>query len=408
MKKLKYLIFTIVIFLISISVDAATLGYKNDLILGDVDRSGKIDSADAQIIYDAIFEGTEMSEIKKVMADVNMDGVVNYVDRKYIVKYANKSIDCFPNLYDPGCATNEIKTELLGDINQDGKIDSKDVDAVHNLILKGEENITAKELRLGDVNLDGELTALDLLKIQKQVLEAKNLEVNQKISSYKYGDLNIDEKIDSGDLNLLIETLYKNNPNRKDKFLGDLNSDKKVDRTDGLILINYLEKRISSIPISTAGFSGAELDPNIIKNGDTNYDNSIDENDLTFIENCAKTNNSLTPIDKFKADINSDGVVNSKDVDMMKSMLGITDSNDGNNDSQEEDDKEDNKTPEEDNKTPEEDNKEENVKPKEEKENIKDKNEPSPDTGDIFGYLVIGIFIVSGIGFVAYHKIKTN
>lgn len=68
---------------------------EESVIYGDVDGDGKINSADAALIYRVVNGGGELTEEQLQSADVNGDGKINAIDAAMIYSYVNGKISSF-------------------------------------------------------------------------------------------------------------------------------------------------------------------------------------------------------------------------------------------------------------------------------------------------------------------------
>lgn len=131
---------------------------------------------------------------------------------------------------DPG----EEVTHYLGDLNQDGVIDSKDVDLLTQYIQdKRLHPLTSYQEKLADVNQDGIIDELDLDCLKEFVSP----------TMYDIGDINMDGTISTADLTLLKD--YVKNPSSVvvtdfQLRLMDVNQDGVIDNYDSIELEKYL------------------------------------------------------------------------------------------------------------------------------------------------------------------------
>lgn len=122
----------------------------------------------------------------------------------------------------------------LGDINQDGSIDSEDLDILIDF-LNGKRELTSLERKLADVNQDGEVNEDDLNCLKAYI--------NPQV--YDIGDINQDGSITKADLNLLKAYIENPADTGLTDFqirLADINQDGKVDEKDSLALEQYLNQ----------------------------------------------------------------------------------------------------------------------------------------------------------------------
>ena len=68
----------------------------SDLLLGDVDGSGKVNIIDANMIRRYAAKMITLEQEQLLAADVNGDGKVNIIDANLIRRYVAHLIDTFP------------------------------------------------------------------------------------------------------------------------------------------------------------------------------------------------------------------------------------------------------------------------------------------------------------------------
>lgn len=177
--------------------------------------------------------------------------------RKESVKYQN-TLDTLITLADferatlrePGVAnvratdlTNDPGVELtyyVGDINQDGTIDSKDLELLNNYLAdKNKYPLTTYQQKLADINQDGKVDGDDLACLREYIEPTKQY----------IGDIDNDGAITNKDLTIL--QAYVANPSAStltdfEKRLCDINQDGVVDQQDITLLQNYLRTPTAS------------------------------------------------------------------------------------------------------------------------------------------------------------------
>lgn len=83
---------------ITATVESGTVGEENDVLLGDVNGDGAVNTKDAMLVYAYVngrYKGTGFSE---KAADVTGDGKVNSRDAMMLYAYVNKKVIQFPGL----------------------------------------------------------------------------------------------------------------------------------------------------------------------------------------------------------------------------------------------------------------------------------------------------------------------
>ena len=109
-------------------------------IIGDVNNDGKINNRDATKILQYNAGWFEFSKQELILADVNMDGFVNGLDSDIILRHASGQTIALPMIY--------------GDVNEDGKLDSRDLDKINDY-LDDKCEFDSGTLYIADVNLNG-------------------------------------------------------------------------------------------------------------------------------------------------------------------------------------------------------------------------------------------------------------
>lgn len=110
--------------------------------------------------------------------DATVNDVQQVIGQKITAKNANGEILLADSKLSTGCTINDIYTvSVLGDINEDSKVDTADLLIVQKQLLKialieGNEKITA-----ADINFDGKIDTADLLAIQKKLLNISDITI---------------------------------------------------------------------------------------------------------------------------------------------------------------------------------------------------------------------------------------
>ena len=244
---------------------------------------------------------------------------------------------CEDNTYtlsDNKCVKSEIaQSNMLGDVNQDGKVDNSDLDLLNKYLAK---TIDLSEIQLmaADVNSDGILSVGDAENIRlyvtghnsgseylskigvaivcpkdytdKDNVCVKETVVDAKYANYKRGDINLDGSINTADLELLSKYLKKQaNLNSVQVNVADYNNSGNVDNNDLYELEEYLNSEVTKI--------------NTL--GDINNDNVIDSNDVILLDKYVTKQITLTKEHVNYADINNDGIIDNNDVDALAKVI---------------------------------------------------------------------------------------
>ena len=135
--------------------------------LGDATGDKKIDEKDKEILEKILAKTDEgVTDKQRYALDVNEDGKLNSTDLEWLEAYIGGNTEIFKGLEEhevEGEYLIPYETYLLGDLTEDGVIDSNDLTIIVG-ILEGtikEEEITKVYRYAGDVDLDGEITEKD-------------------------------------------------------------------------------------------------------------------------------------------------------------------------------------------------------------------------------------------------------
>lgn len=192
------------------AIDA--LGYRSDtttiiLKIGNPDeQERKFKSEDLDKIQKYIDGTGTLTDSEKETYDINKDGNIDDIDKKYVGEYVQNGYitgdvnqDFKITDDDYGLITRKINNEVTfteiqqkaADINGDGVISQIDVDYLKEIVDFG--------YILGDVNNDGKVNINDLVLLQKYIANTLSFSEDEK----KRVDMNQDGKVDDDDLTLL-------------------------------------------------------------------------------------------------------------------------------------------------------------------------------------------------------------
>jgi len=198
--------------------------------VGDVDSDGHITLIDAYLAaeYAANQDATlQSSDINRLTADVNEDGLVTIFDSRLIALNVAGTIESLPI------------SQLLGDVDNSGCTTPSDKGALHGMINSGYD---AKDIRYyaADVDMDSildgnDLTAFDGLPSACEYICSKGRLI---------GDVNGDRQINAGDANAIID-IYVGNADIRDNRIccADTNSDGEITPQDGQDIFLHLDGR---------------------------------------------------------------------------------------------------------------------------------------------------------------------
>ena len=244
--------------------------------------------------------------------------------------------------------TETASSNILGDVNLDGKVDNSDLELLNNYLAKTVD-LTDIQLTAADVNSDGILSVGDaenirlyvtghnsgseyLSKIGISIICPKDYTdkdnscikeniVDAKYASYKRGDINLDGKLDNRDLELLSKYLKKQAKlNTVQINVADYNNSGMVDNND-LKQINLTKEQLNYADMNDDGVVD-DKDVDILAKtisdyyqvGDINLDGKINELDVTVLQNMFNGVVVATKVQLNLCDINGDGTINNNDV----------------------------------------------------------------------------------------------
>lgn len=202
---------------------------ESSLLLGDVNFDGVVDESDNTIIVEYLTK--QNSAVCKIVADVNLDGLVNVDDCNYLLRTHNgKLVEDHV-----GRPLSEVNN-LFGDINNDGVINQSDCDFFAKALSRGYEidkkrsdlnfdkkvnvndanyllryingNVTDKHIGkpaadfytiLGDIDGNGQVTTADAEILTTAIANSSTMTDKKK----KSADVNLDGTIDSQDVDAI-------------------------------------------------------------------------------------------------------------------------------------------------------------------------------------------------------------
>lgn len=215
---------------------------------GEVNQDGSVNKNDYEVIK-AFLENPNRStyrgsdgknhelKINIFTADVNGDKRITQFDANLIKKHIDKN----SNLYSSTVFKNFYKN--VGDVNGDGKVDSKDVTAVRNGSYNSNRAVYADVN--GDNKVNGEdATAIDNF-VRNKIWHTADAAPRYVSGSNIGGDVNQDSSVDQKDIDTFSKFMSAPQYNKYDIniFTADLNQDKKVDATDFALLISKVNKK---------------------------------------------------------------------------------------------------------------------------------------------------------------------
>lgn len=291
--------------------------------------------------------------------NINNDSVSSY-DRLINVDYSIEYTDSYSDFNDY-----EYIKIMMGDINNNGQIESDDLDRAYSIYYKRFSNDDDKLKVRIDMDKDGSLTQNDLDILQNYVIGGQNnneyvLEPYGQLNNERrvlLGDLDNNKSIDEGDLNRAKYMLNNDNLGIMKQFINrvDVDLDGDLTQNDIDLLKNYVDGKISSFnqkyAIPDIKLSLEERNHYInesIKNKrsdvykdvtrenrhlDIDHNNIINFDDFSKIKNIVNSDEDDKQTTEYKAhykryeeksDLYNDGIIDVKDFEIIKLYLEDT------------------------------------------------------------------------------------
>ncbi|MFH1712618.1 MAG: C1 family peptidase [Candidatus Jacksonbacteria bacterium] len=196
-----------------------------------------------------------------------------------------------------------VPSILLGDINQDGKIDSRDWILMEKF-LRHVQSPTPEQKQLADLNANQKIDRFDWVALQK-LLEGK---IQQKNLPLLLGDADDDGKVHFADITTIEMMLQGQGQfSEKQKLQADANANKRIDKHD----IKLLE----SVMVGTIKQADLPLEP-----GDFDDNDQIKSNDVIKVMKYLNPKNKPTPLELLYGDMNLNGKFDQPDLDQIQKM----------------------------------------------------------------------------------------
>ena len=326
MKKVKYLIFSLILLVPVISLNAQTIKEEDvpnsTYVIGthmftrDInEETGYEGKLTTQLIMLAskTLEGNNIEDM--VILYKNPRGVwINAMSTEEVsvastFEITNKNKEVVDNI-------------IFGDVNNDGLVNSMDRTYLGRYLDGWEDyDLTANQLRNADVNVDGYINIIDYAILSRYIAEWKGydaLPYNGKVTPELYGDVNEDGEVTEADSSYLTRYLSKwegYELSAEGLLNADVNSDGKVNNKDSLILDRHIE-----------GWEGYETLPykeieNMINYGDVDENGEVNISDVTTLRRYLQGLISLNKINVSNSDVNGDGGVNEIDAQLLQQYL---------------------------------------------------------------------------------------
>lgn len=256
-----------------IRVNAKEANYKR----GDINLDGNIDSQDIKLLNKYLKKQVNLTTVQLNVADFNGNGIIDINDLNELQFYLNDYTN---------------STNVIGDINLDGTVDSNDVIMLNKYVI-GEIKLTKEQLKYADIDTNGVIDATDIEQLARKISDF-----------YQVGDINMDGNVDISDLTILQDGLNSAvSVNKVQLNLCDINGDGTIDNNDAMMLRSKV--------ISVKKY----------KKGDANMDGKTKNDDVTIIENYVLGKTTLTIDQMTLADYNNDGVIDNNDANALAKAI---------------------------------------------------------------------------------------
>ena len=296
---------------------------------GDINMDGIVDENDLGTLGQA-FIGSEWcitSGQKWMNADLNNDGVVNYIDSIILHQYLDgKYSEILPDKHITDYA-------IYGYVNEDDGITNGDLLRLGKyLSTEFNQSLTEQEYKNADVNNDGKVDYVDFALLTyylSKVTELKDTFPIKAFTEYTlYGDVNNNGLIDGDDLAYLKKYLDKKiELDAQSLKNADANGDGTIDQTDYDLINKALVNYIGSDTTNPNIASLTPLKESAVVYGDVNEDGKLTYLDVLRLMKYLSTtyNSQLTGIGYKNTDINNDGKVDYVDAVLLANYIADSD-----------------------------------------------------------------------------------
>jgi len=251
---------------------------------GDVTLDSKLNQEDVDLLFAYVSGSKVLSGEALKNADYDGDGIVNVKDALQLQKQVGI----------------KVESKLSGDVTLDSRINQTDVDLLY-VHVSGKTTLTGQAFKNADYDGDGKVNMRDVLQLQKRV--------GVKAESTLLGDVNLDGKLTKADADLLYSHVSGSKTLTGQALKNaDYNKDGIVDMKDALALSNKVEVKTESTLL-----------------GDVNLDGKLTKEDVDLLYSHVSGSKTLTGQALKNADYNKDGIVDMKDVSVLKKVI-FTDS----------------------------------------------------------------------------------
>ncbi len=294
----------------------------------DINEDGKISNMDYSMLKNHNMESIQNS-IEKNLVDLNSDSKIDNTDlfilerhvlwEKELAEWKLDNTVAIINdkisIEDAPVFENDRYKELpikpgIGDFDRDGIVHINDIMTLKVCLATGD--YSSVDVSLADANEDGLINDRDVEILAKHFDKVKGYEtlpIDER-QFFKVGDVNQDKVVDFDDVGMLKIYIEKAPESDLVKYLADTNGDGKITAKD----YDTLQKHLK-------GTKGYETLPVIeIGAGDIDKDGRVTTTDMSILRQ-AILNGDMSNIDKTLADVNEDGFINERDIEIMNNYI---------------------------------------------------------------------------------------
>ena len=247
------------------------------------------------------------------IGDVNRDNNIDITDITYMEKYFR------------GIQKYDDYQMILADVNLDGKFDVVDVTLLRKYISDMSNGTNSASIYIGQKACTKDSKLKNDECIKEDVIAAK-IKQPEKTVEIKYGDVNLDDKIDNSDKELL--TNYISNKqgytlNADQLKAADVNADGKVDAKDRIILTRHLANWPEYKTLPYKGTVTEDTAKKEIIYGDVVANGKVNSADSMYLTRYVLgwKGYTLNDVQKLSADVNLDGKVDKMDSEILSNHV---------------------------------------------------------------------------------------
>lgn len=291
-------------------------------IAGDVDQNGIVNRDDAELLVKALAGKTMLTDIQKLLTDVNQDSCININDANTILRFTEgkDSIGYAGTVNE----LDENFTLIVGDVDKNFKIDSNDIELLVKAITEGKVvDFTNEQKIVSDVTLDDRINMVDVYAINKFI----NVEDNDKYigtSIILPDNITLDENILSMNLGDTYELIATLTPNNATTICTWSSSNTAVATVDSNGKITAVGIGTATITVTTRNGKTANCVVTVVENiGDINNDGSVSKADM-YAWTVIYANQSGTPPTEYQlavGDLNGNGKYDIPDKMLLNKLI---------------------------------------------------------------------------------------